>query len=64
MCSCIRKRLNQKLGNLSYIRKKEKMGRALQWGKSGMLKEIGDFKELMYWGSNEKIGELGSVVSN
>lgn len=40
------------------------MRRALQWGKSGMLMEIGDFKELMYWGSNEKIGEMGSVVSN
>lgn len=33
-------------------------------GKDRMLKEIDDFEELMYWGSNEKIGRLGSVVSN
>lgn len=33
-------------------------------GKDRMFKEIDDFKELMYWGSNEKIGRMGSVVSN
>jgi hypothetical protein len=29
-------------------------------GKSRMLKEIDGFKKLLYWGSNEKLGRMGS----
>lgn len=44
-------------------REREKIARVSS-GEGRMRKEIDDFKELMYWASNEKIGKMTGVVSN
>lgn len=48
--------------NLDKEKEEDREGNPLR--KSRMLKEIDDSKELMCWGSNEKFGRMGSLVSN
>lgn len=57
------KRLKHTMKSKPY-KEKRGDGEGNPLGKGRMLKEIDEFEELMYLGSNEKIGRMGSVVSN